>query len=120
MQWEDMGSNWLTWNDSTVVKLAQQVIDSKYDLSLLPILADAVEEAGGPADLVRHCRISHVFDGWCYVPGDIIARSRHGTEAMAGGEAVEPVAPASVVDRPPGRTAGAAESGKAPGVVGPG
>jgi hypothetical protein len=47
---------WLVWNDGTVRKLAQTVYDDRrYDL--LPILADALEEAGcGNADMLAHCR----------------------------------------------------------------
>jgi hypothetical protein len=47
---------WLTWNDDTVRKLAQTVYDDRrYDL--LPILADALEEAGcGNTTILAHCR----------------------------------------------------------------
>src|SRR5262249_51106589 len=47
---------WLTWNDGTVHKLAQTVYDDRR-FDLLPILADALEEAGcDNADILAHCR----------------------------------------------------------------
>lgn len=48
--------DWLTWNDRTVPKLAQTIYDDRR-FDLLPILADALEEAGcGDADILAHCR----------------------------------------------------------------
>lgn len=46
----------LTWNDCTVRKLAQTIYDERrYDS--LPVLADALEEAGcGDAAILAHCR----------------------------------------------------------------
>jgi hypothetical protein len=59
-------SSWLTWNDSTVVKLAQAIyLDRAFDRLL--ILADALEEAGSTnADILDHCRQSgeHVRGCW--------------------------------------------------------
>lgn len=47
---------YLRWNDSTVVRLAQQMYDSR-DFSSMPILPDALEEAGcTSADILEHCR----------------------------------------------------------------
>jgi hypothetical protein len=47
---------WLTWHERTVPKLAQTIYDGRrYDL--MPILADALEEAGcTSADILDHCR----------------------------------------------------------------
>jgi hypothetical protein len=48
--------DWLTWNDGTVPKLAQTIYDDRR-FDLLPILADALEEAGcDSADILAHCR----------------------------------------------------------------
>jgi hypothetical protein len=48
--------HWLTWNDRTVPRLARALYDEK-DFDNLPVLADALEDAGcGDADLLRHCR----------------------------------------------------------------
>jgi hypothetical protein len=46
----------LDWNDGTVVKLAQAIYDER-PFDRLPILADALEEAGCTnADILNHCR----------------------------------------------------------------
>jgi hypothetical protein len=47
---------WLTWNDGTIQKLAQAIYaDRAFDR--LPILADALEDAGcDNTDLLAHCR----------------------------------------------------------------
>jgi hypothetical protein len=48
--------NWLTWNGGIVPKLAQAIYDERR-FQDLPILADALEEAGCTnADLLDHCR----------------------------------------------------------------
>ncbi len=47
---------WLTWNDGTVVKLVQGIYDDRA-FDRLPILADALEEAGcDNSDILAHCR----------------------------------------------------------------
>jgi hypothetical protein len=47
---------WLTWNDSTVPKLAQGIYDDRA-FDRLPVLADALEEAGcKDADILAHLR----------------------------------------------------------------
>ncbi|HEY7428094.1 MAG TPA: hypothetical protein VH682_27925 [Gemmataceae bacterium] len=59
-------STWLAWNDSTVVKLAQGIYEA-HDFADMPILADALEEAGcADADILNHCRqpSEHVRDCW--------------------------------------------------------
>jgi hypothetical protein len=49
-------SGWLTWNNRTLPKLAQTIYDDRrYDI--MPILADALEEAGcSDAQILDHCR----------------------------------------------------------------
>jgi hypothetical protein len=57
---------WLTWNNRTVPKLAEVIYD-KYRFADLPILADALEEAGcDNADILAHCRsgAEHVRGCW--------------------------------------------------------
>jgi hypothetical protein len=45
---------WLRWNDATVPRLAEQMYDSR-DFAAMPILADALEEAGCTnADMLDH------------------------------------------------------------------
>ena len=47
---------WLAWNDGTVVKIAQAIYDG-HAFDRMPILADALEDAGcDNADILRHCR----------------------------------------------------------------
>jgi hypothetical protein len=51
-----MNSTWLTWNDGTVVKIAQAIHDDR-GFDRLPILADALEDAGCVnAEILTHCR----------------------------------------------------------------
>ena len=53
---DQVEAEWLRWNDGAVVKLAQSIYDQRA-FEDLPILADALEEAGcdNPAFL-DHCR----------------------------------------------------------------
>jgi hypothetical protein len=45
-----------SWRTSTVVTLAQQMYES-HDFSAMPILADALQDAGcGSTDILDHCR----------------------------------------------------------------
>jgi hypothetical protein len=47
---------WLAWNDGTVAKLAAAIYDARR-FADLPILADALEEAGcADAAILAHCR----------------------------------------------------------------
>jgi hypothetical protein len=59
-------SAWLGWNNSTVVKLAKAIHDERA-FDRLPVLADALEDAGCTnADLLGHCRVPdrHVLGCW--------------------------------------------------------
>jgi len=48
--------SWLAWNGGTVAKLAAAIYDGGR-FADLPVLADALEEAGCDSpDLLRHCR----------------------------------------------------------------
>jgi hypothetical protein len=56
----DLSPLCLTWNDATVPRIAQAIYDERA-FDRLPILADALEDAGcNDADLLNHCR----GDGW--------------------------------------------------------
>jgi hypothetical protein len=47
---------WAAWNDGTIPKLAQAIYEERA-FDRLPILADALEEAGcDNADILAHCR----------------------------------------------------------------
>jgi hypothetical protein len=51
-----VGPAWLSWHDGLLVSMAQQMYDSR-DFTDMPILADALEEAGcTEPDILRHCR----------------------------------------------------------------
>jgi hypothetical protein len=57
---------WLVWNSGTIPKLAQAIYDERR-FANLPILADALEEAGcDSADILFHCRQpgEHVRGCW--------------------------------------------------------
>lgn len=57
---------WLTWNDRTVVKLAQFVYEDRA-FDKMGLLADALEDAGcTDADILTHCRGAgpHVRGCW--------------------------------------------------------
>jgi hypothetical protein len=57
---------WLAWNDGTIPNLAQGIYDERA-FDRLPILADALEEAGcHDADILAHCRSEgpHVRGCW--------------------------------------------------------
>lgn len=58
---------WLTWNDRTVEKLARTIYDERR-FELMPILADALEEAGcGHTDILTHCREPNEHVRGCWV-----------------------------------------------------
>jgi hypothetical protein len=47
---------WLAWSDGTVVKLTRSIYDERA-FDRLPVLADALEDAGcDNADILSHCR----------------------------------------------------------------
>ncbi len=47
---------WLTWQDGSVLRLARTIAE-KGDFDVLPILADALEDAGcADAAILEHCR----------------------------------------------------------------
>jgi hypothetical protein len=65
----------LGWNDGIVVKLAQGIYDERA-FDRLPILADALEEAGcQDADILGHCRHAAVHVRGCWVVDLLTGRS---------------------------------------------
>jgi hypothetical protein len=59
--------SWQAWKDGAVVKMAQAVYDDRA-FDRLPVLADALEEAGcAQADLLAHCRQPGLHVRGCWV-----------------------------------------------------
>ena len=60
-------SAWLTWNGGTVVKIAQGIYDDRA-FHQMPILADALEDAGcDNEDILNHCRSAEPHVKGCWV-----------------------------------------------------
>lgn len=59
-------SAWLTWNDETVRRLARHIRETG-ESALLPVLADALEDAGcTDTALLDHCREPHEEGSWSW------------------------------------------------------
>lgn len=66
---------WLGWNDGTVTKLARAIYEEQ-SFESLPILADALEEAGcTDADILTHCRQATEHVRGCWVVDLILGKS---------------------------------------------
>jgi hypothetical protein len=66
---------WLSWNDGAVVKL-DEAIYTERALDRLPILADALEDAGcTDATILRHCRQPGEHVHGCWVVDLILGKS---------------------------------------------
>jgi carbon storage regulator len=66
---------WLTWNDGTILRLARAIADEG-NYGALPILADALEEAGcTDADILGHCRTCGPDIGSSWVVSFILSAS---------------------------------------------
>jgi hypothetical protein len=65
---------WLAWQDGTVPKIAQAVYDA-YHFEELPILADALEEAGCEnSEILAHCREQTEHVRGCWVVDRLLGR----------------------------------------------
>jgi hypothetical protein len=65
---------WLSWNSGTVARLAQAIYDERR-FADLPILADALEEAGcDSADVLAHCRSGGEHVRGCWVVDLLLGR----------------------------------------------
>jgi hypothetical protein len=65
---------WRAWNGGCVVRLAQRIYDER-DFAALPVLADALEEAGcADADILRHCREPGPHARGCWALDLLLAR----------------------------------------------
>jgi hypothetical protein len=67
---------WRTWNDGAIVGIARRIYDEQA-FDNLPILADALEEAGcTEADILAHCREPGVHVRGCWVLDWLLGRFR--------------------------------------------
>jgi hypothetical protein len=68
-------SSWLIWKGGTVLRLAQSIIDDGA-FDRLPILADALEDAGcDTADILAHCRGGGEHVRCCWVVDLLLGKS---------------------------------------------
>jgi len=68
--------DWLTWNDGTVGKLARGIYD-RCGFEDMPILADALEEAGcDDGRVLRHCRAGGRHARGCWVLDGVLGTPR--------------------------------------------
>jgi hypothetical protein len=67
--------SWLTWNDGTIRKLARAIYDG-HAFDRLPVLADALEDAGCTnADILAHCRSGGEHVRGCWVVDLLLGKS---------------------------------------------
>lgn len=68
----ELAPGWLTWNEGTVVKIAREIHAAR-DYTLMPILGDALEEAGcqNPT-ILTHCREHRLQVHGCWLVGAIL------------------------------------------------
>ncbi len=65
---------WLTWNNATIPRLAQAIYDERA-FDRLPVLADALEEAGcNDPDLLAHCRAPGPHVPGCWAVGLLVGK----------------------------------------------
>ncbi len=65
---------WLAWNDGAVAKIGQVIYDSRC-FEQMPILADALEEAGcTDADMLAHCRNPGEHARGCWIVDLVLGR----------------------------------------------
>ena len=66
---------WRAWNGDCVATLARRVYDER-DFAALPVLADALEEAGcADADILRHCREPGPHARGCWAVDALLGRT---------------------------------------------
>jgi Inner membrane component of T3SS, cytoplasmic domain len=70
-----MDPSWLAWNEGTIRRMAQTIYDERRFRDL-PILADALEEAGcDNQDILHHCRQWGEHGRGCWVVDNLIGKS---------------------------------------------
>lgn len=66
---------WQTWHDGLLVSMAQQMYEGR-EFSAMPILADALEEAGcTDPDILGHCRLDDEHVRGCWVIDALLGKS---------------------------------------------
>jgi hypothetical protein len=66
---------WFAWNNRTVPKIAQTIYDDRA-FDRMPILADALEEAGcGHTDILNHCRSDGPHVRGCWVVDLVLGKT---------------------------------------------
>jgi hypothetical protein len=66
--------SWLAWNDGAVIRIARDIY-ARRDFHLLPILADAMEEAGcDNGEILKHCRREEPHVRGCWVLDLVLAK----------------------------------------------
>jgi hypothetical protein len=74
---------WLKWNDSAPLKIARGIREEEA-FDRLPILADALEEAGCDNQaILSHCRASQPHQGTCWVVELLLGFDRKGAPRAA-------------------------------------
>lgn len=70
-----LDSSWLAWNDGAIRKMAQAIYDGRR-FADLPILADALEDAGcADAAILAHCRTPGEHVRGCWVIDLLLGKS---------------------------------------------
>jgi hypothetical protein len=64
----------LAWSDGTIPKLAQAIYDERA-FDRLPILADALEDAGGPEEMIAHLRSPGPHARGCWAVDLLLGKS---------------------------------------------
>jgi hypothetical protein len=66
---------WLTWHDGLLVSMARRMYDAR-DFSDMPVLADALEEAGcADRGVLGHCRSGGEHVRGCWVVDALLGKS---------------------------------------------
>jgi hypothetical protein len=70
-----VSSSWLAWHGGAIPKMAQSIYDSRA-FDRLPLLADALEDAGcDNADILSHCRMPGEHVRGCWVVDLLLGKS---------------------------------------------
>jgi hypothetical protein len=73
--WTKQYPQWRTWNDATIPKLAQAIYEQRR-FQDLPVLADALEDAGCSGEgILRHCREGGEHVKGCWVVDLLLGKS---------------------------------------------